>query len=262
MKLYAISTKYQPLVSMNMEPGFLKKLISKKSVSNQDLLSTFNASKLDSLIACDNKDMALTVMGCLLKAHNTTPDFVENGVRFFAVPVIYTVEIDKASLPEEKTLTADDLIHYADKTTIPLYFHLRGLDEAEKLRMTQLINKSSEAIKGRKLNGLQLEHVVDATYLKSDGSSLISSDMSNSSCVNMQVLSGFIAAMGVAAVAIAFVVLNAATLGTAGICVAAIGLTATLLGGFGLFKYASKPGLAFRTNDSDDPCLIGAPGAG
>ncbi len=57
--------------------------------------------------------------------------------------------------------------------------------------------------------------------------------------INMQILSGFIAAIGIAAVAIAFTVLNAAMFATAGIVVASIGVTATLLGGIGLFKYAS-----------------------
>ena len=241
MKFYVISTKYQPLVSINTEPTLFKKPFSKKNVSNSDVLETFNASKADSLIACDNKDMAVVIMAGLLKGHNTAPDFIENGVRFFAVPVIYTVELDMASLPEETVLTADDLIHYADTTTIPFYDPMSSFfEEGEKRRLTQLIDKSPEPIKIRKLNGLQLENVVDATYLKSDGSSLVSSDMTNRRAVNMQVLSGFIAALGVAAVAVAFAALNAATFGTAGLGVAAIGLTATLLGGVGLFKYARK----------------------
>ncbi|MGC1181555.1 hypothetical protein [Legionella sp.] len=64
--------------------------------------------------------------------------------------------------------------------------------------------------------------------------------------INMQVLGGFIAALGMAAVAIAFVALNAATLGLTGLIVAGIGAVATL-GGIGLFaagttrKYQSQP---------------------
>lgn len=51
---------------------------------------------------------------------------------------------------------------------------------------------------------------------------------------SMQVLGGFIAVIGAAAVAVAFVALNAATLGLAGLIVAGSG-SAAILGGVGLF---------------------------
>ena len=51
---------------------------------------------------------------------------------------------------------------------------------------------------------------------------------------SMMILGGFIAAVGIAAVAIAFTVLNAATFGIAGLVVAGVGIVATL-SGIGLF---------------------------
>lgn len=55
--------------------------------------------------------------------------------------------------------------------------------------------------------------------------------------ISMQVLSGFIAVIGLASVAVAFIALNAATFGAAGVIVAAVGIVATILGGIGFFKY-------------------------
>jgi hypothetical protein len=56
--------------------------------------------------------------------------------------------------------------------------------------------------------------------------------------LNMQILSGFIAVLGVAAIAIAFTALNAATFGIAGLVLAGIGSAATLAG-VGLFARES-----------------------
>lgn len=64
--------------------------------------------------------------------------------------------------------------------------------------------------------------------------------------IGMQILSGFIAVIGIASVAIAFIALNAATFGTTGLVVAAIGVGATLLGGIGLFKYAPETDNSFQ----------------
>ena len=252
MKLYVISTKYQPLVTVNDGPSFNKKTFSKKCVSPRDLQTTFDASKIGGLIACDNKEDALRVMSLLIKGHNTTPDLIEKGVQFFAVPVIYTVEVDSAQhhLTKQTTLTADDLVNYADTGTIPFYYSSGLFKEAEKLIITQKLRKYSKDITIRKLTGLQLEAVTDASYLDSSGSVIV--DVNLRPVVNpilksnMQILGGFIAAIGIAAVATAFVALNAATFGIAGLVVAGLGAVA-ILGGVGLFavgtckKYQSTP---------------------
>jgi membrane protein implicated in regulation of membrane protease activity len=52
--------------------------------------------------------------------------------------------------------------------------------------------------------------------------------------ISMQVLGGFMAVLGCAAVAVAFIALNAATFGTAGLVVAGLGIASALLG-VGLF---------------------------
>ncbi len=57
--------------------------------------------------------------------------------------------------------------------------------------------------------------------------------------ISMRILSGFITALGLAAVAIAFLVLNAATFGILGIVVAGIGI-GLALGGIGLFATTTR----------------------
>lgn len=263
MKLYVISTKYQPLVNVNMQPLYGKKPVSKKSVSTQDLQTTFNASKADTLIACDNKDDALAVMSLLIKEHNTTPDFIERGVRLFAVPVMYTVDVDSAALSDQTTLTADDLVSYADTTTIPLYSSCDAFKDAEKALITKKLQKDSKYIAIRKLTGLQLEDVTDASYFNSSGTDVVDVNLrpvvlTPFSNTSMQILGGFIAAIGSAAVATAFVALNAATFGIAGLVAAGLGVAA-ILGGVGLFaagtykQYQSKPDVVI------DPYLAPVP---
>lgn len=73
--------------------------------------------------------------------------------------------------------------------------------------------------------------------------------------ISMMVLSGFIATVGIAAVAVSFTMLNAATLGIPGLVIAGLGIAATL-SGIGLFSTAiCKPGtttsetLAISTKD-------------
>ena len=53
--------------------------------------------------------------------------------------------------------------------------------------------------------------------------------------ISMQILGLFIAAVGIAMIAVAFTVLNAATLGMSGVAVAGVGIVSTLVG-LGLFK--------------------------
>ncbi|MDP3267832.1 MAG: hypothetical protein Q8M40_02165, partial [Legionella sp.] len=60
--------------------------------------------------------------------------------------------------------------------------------------------------------------------------------------ISMQVLGGFIAAIGIGAVAVAFVALNAATLGMVGIITVAVG-GALALGGIGLFSVGTSVSL-------------------
>ena len=79
-----------------------------------------------------------------------------------------------------------------------------------------------------------VDKFVNALSAQSDNSlnhELVTND------IHMQILGLFIHVVGIATIAVAFTVLNAATLGIPGVVVACVG-TATTLGGFGLFKYA------------------------
>ena len=69
--------------------------------------------------------------------------------------------------------------------------------------------------------------------------------------ISMMVLGGFIAFVGIAAVAIAFTVLNAATFGAAGIVVASVG-AAAVLSGVGLFATGAYKNRQTSPDDSLD----------
>lgn len=302
MKLYVISTKYQPLVDVDRQASSKgKKQITKKNVTNHDLQGTFIASITDSLIACKSKNEAEVIAALLLKSPNFefAEEHVEEGIKLFAVPVVYTVELNEETLPQEIELRADDLVNYADANTIPLYISLKGpnADELEKKRINDKINRLAQpTIMLRKLNRLKLENVVEATYLRTDAFDVVvvtdinkvapginkvdtdtykvitdinevdtdiieaaidvdkgAGDTSCCSTLSMQILSGFIAALGVAAVALSFALLNAATLGAAAL---AIGATATVLGSIGLFKYSSP---TESNPPSETPSLANGP---
>jgi len=74
----------------------------------------------------------------------------------------------------------------------------------------------------------------------------------------MQVLGGFMAALGCAAVATAFVLLNAATFGIPGLIVAGLGV-ASILAGVGLFAAGTYKKRQGTPNDSlnDSVSLLG-----
>ena len=85
-----------------------------------------------------------------------------------------------------------------------------------------LTNTPSEVWTSRKLSPLNTRHST-ANHLK---------QLLNG--ITMQIWGGFLSVVGVAAVAVAFVVLNAFTLGVSGLFVASLG-AASLLTGLGLF---------------------------
>ncbi|MBL7481264.1 hypothetical protein [Legionella bononiensis] len=73
---------------------------------------------------------------------------------------------------------------------------------------------------------------------KTNTKQLISTSINSFDC---HIISGFIFAIGVAAVALAFTLLHAASGGIAGLVVGGIGITAMLTGGIGLFNFGSAP---------------------
>lgn len=76
--------------------------------------------------------------------------------------------------------------------------------------------------------------------------------------ISMQVLGGFIAVIGAAAVAVAFVALNAATFGLAGLIVAGLG-SAAILGGVGLFAAGTYKKCQFTSDVVLDDSLASVP---
>lgn len=103
-----------------------------------------------------------------------------------------------------------------------------------------------------KLNNIINQQLVDETELNTEITPPVTTTAPHSSSTanfSMMVLSGFITAIGIAAVAVAFTVLNAATLGTAGLVVAGIGIAATLTG-IGLFANACKSSKVITPDDS------------
>ena len=93
--------------------------------------------------------------------------------KIWALTVIYTVEVDSAALSDQTTLTADDLVNYADTSTIPLYSSYDSFKDAEKSLITERLQKYSKDITIRKLAGLQLEAVTDASYLNSCATNVV-----------------------------------------------------------------------------------------
>lgn len=91
----------------------------------------------------------------------------------------------------------------------------------------ELYNIKKEPMATDKADELLKRSAVKSSQMQEENSS----SMSN---ISMMVLGGFIAAAGIAAVAIAFAVLNATTFGIAGLVVAGIGVAAAL-SGVGLF---------------------------
>ena len=91
-------------------------------------------------------------------------------------------------------------------------------------------------------------------YKRSNPSKPKEDSKTNSSSImniSMQVLGGFMAVIGCAAVAAAFILLNAATFGVAGLVVAGLGAASALVG-FGLFATGTYKNTQIKPNESLD----------
>lgn len=130
-----------------------------------------------------------------------------------------------------------ELNAHADKVDNLIKFCIKYADDLER---SEVDNSLLEGIAVDSSFPLQVEAKEDT----------INKTQSNPSFSNlsMQVLGGFMAALGVAAVACAFVVLNAATMGMTGLIIAGAGF-ASSLAGVGLFSYASLRNNASKSNE-------------
>ncbi len=180
--MYVISTKYHPVVSVNLSSLCTSSRVSVHSVSQQKLHTTFRDSITDELIACDNKDDALLIMRCLLKKHNAHIDFIPQELLYIAVPVVYAVRVNEKKLSVKKQLSANLLVNYADDTTLIPYEALsddEGLfstkkmradkRRAEKKRIHSLLTYHGKAIDIHMLSSLNEEDASDAYLLGADG---------------------------------------------------------------------------------------------
>ncbi|MCA0404089.1 MAG: DnaJ domain-containing protein [Proteobacteria bacterium] len=101
-----------------------------------------------------------------------------------------------------------------------------------------------------------LEYTQEPMLLASNTTVFKTENSFSLSNISMQILGGFIATLGIAAVALAFIVLNASTLGLAGIVIAGVGFAAALAG-TGLFATGTYNNC--KKNDVDDGILPAPP---
>ncbi|HBD7476101.1 TPA: hypothetical protein KKX77_002628 [Legionella pneumophila] len=117
-------------------------------------------------------------------------------------------------------------------------------DLFEKVVREELINIKQKLIATDKKEEPRKEVGIKSSPMKKGHAS----SMSN---ISMMVLGGFIAAAGIAAVAIAFTVLNAATFGITGLLVAGIG-SGAVLAGVGLFASGAYKNMSKNSDISLD----------
>lgn len=124
--MFAISKHYIPVVSTSFTPkihhvsgeDFRFYLIEEKIPTQEEIKSSFIAG--ESLIVTKDKEAAMAILALLLKPHNTTPDFIQPGVRIFGTAVIFEIP-DTLECINTRSLTKEDLIGYAETSRIPLY---------------------------------------------------------------------------------------------------------------------------------------------
>jgi hypothetical protein len=116
--------------------------------------------------------------------------------------------------------------------------HLETHLTADEKKAAVMMAYNYEAIRLAALNG----HLTTKQYLETHLAAYEKSKESSSSLsnINMQVLGGFMAALGCAAVATAFVLLNAATFGIPGLIVAGLGAVLSVVGLFAASTYENK----------------------
>ena len=187
-KLYVVCTKYQPLVSIN---GFDSPPFKLLPVSQQDLRSTFNSAKNDSLIACDSEELAILIMRYLIRANKITAnktiyelddhyssECADPNFKILTSPVIFAIDADETKLPRKSLLVARDLVNYIDPGNNPNPFHeaKKCQDiyyDQETLFTTMMKQSGSRTNYIYRLSGLTLNNLREAIYVKTDASDLV-----------------------------------------------------------------------------------------
>ncbi|CEG55634.1 hypothetical protein [Legionella fallonii] len=162
-----------------------------------------------------------------------------------------------------------DLQRNADRINLLVAFctkYAHDLEHAEidsnELNPVDLKQDKPKVVTANNIEPLHKDHHQETSTSSSDEATVnepkitrTNSPSSSFSNISMQVLGGFLAAIGAAAVAVAFVVLNAATLGLAGLITAGLGV-ASILGGVGLFGTGAYRGC----QSTPDASLNNSPG--
>ncbi len=163
MKLYVLSTQYLPLVNVDFSDHLTP--VTQKSISTEDLKTVFYKSHEYSMIACSILKDAFLIAKTQLEMHCTDTRYIDNKrIQYFATPVIYTMDIEDP-LPNETTLTTDDLIHYMDKNSIPLYEYSNdeAINVVKKSQIAICLEEKPE-LQIRKLDELDFANVSEASY--------------------------------------------------------------------------------------------------
>jgi len=125
--IYVVTSKYMPLIANeDFSNPSLRVRISGRIIHTQDISkdiieNTFSESK-NYMLAFNTKDEADIVMKLGLRKTKTTSDFIDGQIPFFAVPVVFGVEIeDNLFLEENKDLTGLTVFNYFETKSIPWY---------------------------------------------------------------------------------------------------------------------------------------------
>lgn len=125
--IYILPSKYMLLIAKeDMEHPSKRALQNHRIFHTQDITKeiieqTFKMSKAK-VLAFNSKDDAFFAMRCSLVPNNTAPDFIDGDIPFFAVPVIFTVEVeDNFDLGKNEVLTGKMLRSFFETDSIPFF---------------------------------------------------------------------------------------------------------------------------------------------
>ncbi|HHT0595023.1 TPA: hypothetical protein ACTXXA_003646 [Legionella anisa] len=125
--IYVLTSQYMPLIANedinNPSKRAMKnnKIMHTQDITEELITQTFDKSK-SRMLAFNSKEDAVAAMAVGLKGNNTNPDFIDGQILFFAVPVVFTVQVNKDFIFEEsRNLTAEMLHSYLETDSIPFF---------------------------------------------------------------------------------------------------------------------------------------------
>lgn len=173
--IYVLTSQYMSLIAnedlSNPSEKAMKnnKIIHTQDITEELITQTFDKSK-SKMLAFNSKEAAKTAMAIGLRGNNTTPDFIDGQIPFFAVPVVFTVQVsDDFVFEESKDLTGAMLHNYLETDSIPLFYapsqHGFWKDSAIS-QMDDIIKMANERPRVFSINKADVaSHKVEAYYL-------------------------------------------------------------------------------------------------